>query len=96
MQKKVHICKCVACGVDWQPKASNYAAKTCSPGCARINRQRAVKRNADVNDPLALEWDHIIPIARGGAHVLENLQVTCRACNAWKSDKELYIGGMAA
>ena len=53
-----------------------------------------VKRQAKVNDPLALEYDHIIPIARGGAHCAENLQLACRACNAWKSDKDLNIGGL--
>lgn len=37
-----------------------------------------------VNAP---ELDHIIPIAKGGAHVWSNLQCACRECNAAKSDK---------
>ncbi len=55
-----------------------------------------VKRNAEVTDPRAMEIDHIIPISKGGAHVIENLQIACRSCNAWKSDKDLCIGGVAA
>jgi len=31
--------------------------------------------------------DHIVPIARGGQHVLENLQLLCAPCNLRKSDK---------
>lgn len=35
----------------------------------------------------APELDHIVPIAKGGAHVWSNLQCACRSCNAAKSDK---------
>jgi 5-methylcytosine-specific restriction endonuclease McrA len=31
-----------------------------------------------------LELDHIVPITKGGASVLDNLQVLCRSCNASK------------
>lgn len=30
--------------------------------------------------------DHIMPVALGGGNEFENLQVTCRRCNQWKSD----------
>ncbi|MBQ8547283.1 MAG: HNH endonuclease [Lachnospiraceae bacterium] len=38
---------------------------------------------------LLLEIDHIIPIARGGCTVEENLQTLCWKCNRAKSDKVL-------
>lgn len=31
--------------------------------------------------------DHIMPIARGGAHVIENVQWLCAPCNVWKAAK---------
>ena len=37
-------------------------------------------------DPLAFEIDHIIPLAKGGLDVLENLAASHRRCNRAKSD----------
>lgn len=38
---------------------------------------------------LLLEIDHIIPVAKGGCTVKENLQTLCWKCNRSKSDKML-------
>lgn len=37
-------------------------------------------------NPNAPELDHIVPLARGGAHVWENVQCSCRKCNGAKGD----------
>jgi 5-methylcytosine-specific restriction endonuclease McrA len=33
----------------------------------------------------AVEWDHVKPLSKGGAHMLANLRPACRSCNAQKS-----------
>jgi ribosomal protein L34E len=50
---------------------------------------RVLKSKRGTQDPRAPELDHIIPIARGGAHVKTNVQCACHACNMAKADKPL-------
>ena len=46
--------------------------------------------------------DHVIPLAKGGAHALANLVLACPACNGYKRDLLpvmflwLYPGGVGA
>jgi predicted restriction endonuclease len=54
-----------------------------------------------VQGPACLEWDHVIPISRGGRHSIGNLLPTCRACNRGKEADLLvvwraYLRGRAA
>ena len=36
---------------------------------------------------VSLHFDHIIPVAKGGANTEENIQILCQVCNLKKSDK---------
>jgi hypothetical protein len=36
---------------------------------------------------VALECDHIVPVAKGGTHDPDNLTTACRSCNRSKRDK---------
>lgn len=35
----------------------------------------------------APELDHIVPLSKGGPHTMDNLQLLCRTCNAYKLDR---------
>jgi 5-methylcytosine-specific restriction endonuclease McrA len=40
----------------------------------------------ECNETFDLQYDHIIPVSRGGATTVSNLQVLCGDCNRAKSD----------
>ncbi len=42
-----------------------------------------------------LTYDHVVPRARGGLTVWENIVTACVACNAKKADKSLSEAGLA-
>jgi len=48
--------------------------------------QRYGGRCAECGDDHYLEFDHIVPVAKGGSNSDNNVQLLCRACNAKKSD----------
>lgn len=52
-----------------------------------VRRDGQVCQNCRVNVPDdQIEFDHIIPVAKGGPTSVENLRVLCRDCNKSKSD----------
>jgi 5-methylcytosine-specific restriction endonuclease McrA len=52
-------------------------------GCATPQRLRGTTK------PNAPELDHIVPIALGGGHTWDNVQLACRRCNSAKGAKPL-------
>ena len=63
--------------------------------CTRELRESIMKRDnytcqmcgKYMPDEVGLQVDHIIPIAKGGKSVPDNLQVLCSKCNQKKKDK---------
>jgi len=51
----------------------------------RIVWHRAGGKCEDCGGTESLEFDHIIPVAKGGSASLQNLQLLCRRCNRQKS-----------
>jgi hypothetical protein len=41
----------------------------------------------EVNSGIALSFDHILPLSRGGTTSFENVCLACRSCNEFKSDQ---------
>ena len=48
---------------------------------------RKLKRDAPWGHPKEPTIDHIVPVSRGGAHVLANVQAAHRACNLVKGNR---------
>ena len=44
------------------------------------------------NDPSHLTMDHVMPLARGGAHDTENIAAACGPCNRSKGNTKLMCG----
>jgi hypothetical protein len=57
------------------------------PGIRMFVWQRAEGRCVECGSKEKLEFDHIIPVAEGGATTERNLQVLCEACNRKKGRK---------
>jgi 5-methylcytosine-specific restriction endonuclease McrA len=46
-------------------------------------------RKIDLKQPLTYQFDHIVPIGRGGESCLENLGITCQEANQAKANLEI-------
>jgi 5-methylcytosine-specific restriction endonuclease McrA len=41
----------------------------------------------DETDRRILQFDHIVPLSRGGRHAIDNIQLACRLCNQSKGPR---------
>lgn len=65
--------------------------------CRLCGRKTPMKLRGTYEDA-APELDHVIPLSKGGGHVQENVQCTCRRCNLGKGDRpmgQLWLFGIA-
>lgn len=76
--------------VQWKPRTPEQRERR------RLTRRRLNTESAYLlNDPCAYcggpsdTVDHIVPVAAGGPHDLENYTAACRSCNSAKKDKPL-------
>ena len=44
-------------------------------------------RCVDCGSREQLEFDHIVPVSKGGSNTARNIELRCEACNAHKSDR---------
>lgn len=79
-----------------QNAARRRARRANAPVVEKINVSEIVARDSstcylcgrilEINE---VTLDHVVPLARGGSHINENLRVACRSCNGRKKDKLL-------
>jgi hypothetical protein len=78
---QIKITNCTLTLKEWQEIKKQY--KNCCAYCNKFSQR--------------LEKDHVIPLAKGGAHVKDNIVPACRTCNAKKGAKLLndYLANLS-
>lgn len=75
--------------VDWSPRVTAGAAEDDSRSIPQAVRDAVWRRDqgkcATCSSQVRLEFDHIIPFAKGGSSTYRNVQLLCQDCNRTKS-----------
>jgi len=81
--------RCMSCGsfndIEEKPKEKRSRRISQDVKDKVWNRDKGKCVECDSNENL--EFDHIIPVSKGGANTYRNLQLLCENCNRSKSDK---------
>ena len=56
-------------------------------GCVLGQEQKPVNWDCTLYRRISMEFDHILPLSKGGKTELDNLQLLCRKCNRGKGDR---------
>jgi len=84
---------CRFCGIPVIRKEIRDQIKTCYPQALRwgnANREQHAAFQA-----MWVQYDHIVPHARGGSNDLDNMLITCAPCNYGRSNLTLEEVGLA-
>jgi 5-methylcytosine-specific restriction endonuclease McrA len=65
--------------VSWQPVAGCQEAVSANPVIGK-----SAGKCTECRSTFDLQYDHVIPVALGGATTVENLQLLCSDCNLQK------------
>jgi len=76
-RRRIKTGDCDSVGTAYVAKLFNYVCCECGILCDKTS-----SKNADSEATI----DHIIPVSKGGLHVLENMQLLCRRCNYLKGN----------
>jgi 5-methylcytosine-specific restriction endonuclease McrA len=67
-------------------QAGRPTRPTLSSDLKRAVYERDGGRCVECGETFDIQYDHILPVSRGGATTLENLQILCAECNRRKGD----------
>lgn len=67
--------------------AKHRMFRNLAPRCVYCRRVLRLRPKSDSFRNLAITWDHVIPLSRGGRNEPDNLVLCCRACNEMKGDR---------
>jgi len=73
-----------------EPRRTDYPNRYIPKAVREAVYLRDGGRCVDCGSDTSLEYDHIIPVSKGGAATVNNVQLLCSDCNRRKSGK---IGG---